>query len=110
MRCTWRKFGNVGLKRARERCFTVTPRWASPSTPSPAISRMSICVSLLNLWRGPRLTATTRAPFWFVYSRSRANSILLGFGDQPRCVGGQQQTLGHQILSRLFHFRDIGLL
>ena len=36
MRWTCRRFGIVGSRRTRDWCFTVEPRWASPSTPSPA--------------------------------------------------------------------------
>ena len=33
MRCTWRRFGVLGSRATRERCFTVAPECASPSTP-----------------------------------------------------------------------------
>src|SRR5688500_18013988 len=62
MRCTWRRFGSCGRQRLRDRCCTVAPAWASPSTPTPSTSRMASAFSLCRRWRGLRLTATTMAP------------------------------------------------
>src|SRR5689334_18558660 len=59
MRWTWRRLGWVGSWAMRERCWTVTPRWASPSTPRPARSRMPSWLTLLNRCVVSRLTATT---------------------------------------------------
>ena len=41
MRWTCRRLGMVGSRRTRDWCFTVEPKWASPSTPSPATRRMA---------------------------------------------------------------------
>jgi hypothetical protein len=49
----------VGLGRSlriRVRCFTVTPWWASSSTPKPARSRMHSCGGLLKARRALRPT------------------------------------------------------
>ena len=43
MRCTWRRFGAEGSRATRDRCCTVTPQWASPSTPSRARAVASGC-------------------------------------------------------------------
>lgn len=59
IRCTWRRLGCVGSRATRDRCCTVRPRWASPSTPSPASRWMTGWLGLLMLWSGPLLTATT---------------------------------------------------
>src|SRR4051794_17050415 len=61
IRCTWRRFGCVGSRATRERCFTVAPACASPSTPSPSSSRTTARVRLLNSCDGVAATATTSA-------------------------------------------------
>ncbi len=62
MRWTWRRFGCDGSPATRERCFTVVPICASPSTPSPTRRRMVATVGLLNVCEGLRCTAVTTAP------------------------------------------------
>jgi hypothetical protein len=59
-RCTWRRLGWFGSRRARDRCCTKVPAWASPSTPSPATRVIYSAGTLLNPWLSSRLTATTR--------------------------------------------------
>ena len=59
MRWTCRRLGIVGSRRTRDRCFTVEPKWASPSTPIPATKRMASHGRLLKPWTPLRATATT---------------------------------------------------
>ena len=58
---TWRRLGLVGSTTTRERCFTVFPKWASPSTPNPSIVRISETNFFENLWEASLATATTLA-------------------------------------------------
>ena len=58
-RCTWRRLGWAGSRATRERCFTVAPACASPSTPSPASRRMVSRFRLLKVWPVLTLTAVT---------------------------------------------------
>ena len=39
MRCTWRRLGCVGSRATRERCWTVSPAWASPGHAEPGDER-----------------------------------------------------------------------
>lgn len=41
MRWTCRKLGGIGMALRRERCWTSTPKWLSPSTPRPAMRVIS---------------------------------------------------------------------
>src|SRR5688572_17621728 len=59
MRWTCRRFGRLGSRATRERCFTVSPACASPSTPRPASKRIESAGFLLKLWVGLRWTART---------------------------------------------------
>ena len=52
----------VGSRATRERCLTVAPRCASPSTPSPASSRMLSVFGLVIVCVALRLTAVTTPP------------------------------------------------
>src|SRR6478609_2158142 len=85
MRWTWRRFGWLGSRATRERCFTVTPEWMSPSTPRPARRVMDSRLGLLKLYSPLLLTATTRgcpmAPLW--HGRARPVSPVF-----PGCDGG----------------------
>jgi hypothetical protein len=63
MRCTWRRFGWLGSRATRDRCCTVTPRCASPSTPRPASSWIRSRPGLLKACVRSALTAATRGPF-----------------------------------------------
>src|ERR1041385_7404929 len=59
MRCTCRRFGALPNLRIRERCLTVAPAWASPSTPCPANNVIRSSLGLLNVCFALRLTALT---------------------------------------------------
>ena len=48
------------VRATRERCFTVVPQWASPSTPRPASSLICDVVTLENECIELVLTAMTR--------------------------------------------------
>ncbi|MDP7305097.1 MAG: hypothetical protein QGG09_18460 [Pirellulaceae bacterium] len=52
-------FGWFGSRATRERCFTVLPKCASPSTPKPAKSLMLSQLGLLNVCVALMLTAVT---------------------------------------------------
>src|SRR4051812_48468798 len=62
MRCTCRRLGCVGSRATRERCCTVSPACASPSTPRPASRRTAPWFSLLKACIALRLTAVTVPP------------------------------------------------
>src|ERR1051325_6094680 len=59
IRCTCRRFGELPNLRIRERCLTVAPAWASPSTPCPANNVIRSSLGLLNVCFALRLTALT---------------------------------------------------
>src|SRR5262245_44560684 len=59
IRCTCRRLGWLGSRATRERCFTVTPICASPSTPNPASSRMFGCPGFVRVWDALLCTAST---------------------------------------------------
>src|SRR5687767_1025413 len=62
IRCTWRRLGWLGSRATRERCLTVAPECASPSTPRPARRRMDAPFGLVSVCAGLELTAVT-VPF-----------------------------------------------
>ena len=59
IRYTWRRLGSLGSRATRERCLIVSPKCASPSTPSPARSRMVSLFGLIRVCVALRLTAVT---------------------------------------------------
>src|SRR5207302_4839955 len=61
IRCTCRRFGALPNFRMRERCLTVAPACASPSTPCPASNVIRASWGLLNVCSALRLTAFTTA-------------------------------------------------
>src|SRR3954452_9846248 len=78
MRCTWRKLGCLGSRATRERCLTVEPRCASPSTPRPAMSRMLLSAGFEKPCVALRLTAATTAPIAW-------RPLILSAKDKGRC-------------------------
>src|ERR1043166_2911354 len=68
MRCTCRRFGELPNLRIRERCLTVAPACASPSTPCPANNVIRSSLGLLNVCFALRLTALT-TPGMYRYPR-----------------------------------------
>ena len=56
MRWTWRRFGWVGSRATRDRCCTVVPACASPSTPRPSTSRIVAQVPLASVCAELRCT------------------------------------------------------
>src|SRR4051794_8008290 len=99
MRWTWRKFGCVGSAATRERCLTVSPRWASPSTPNPAKSRISLCRGLPNVCLGLLLTASTRA--FSIAIRSALLTMAFGLIARPSFGLGQTRPAGKWQLARV---------
>src|SRR5918998_2832844 len=104
MRCTCLRFGRDGSCLTLERCFTVSPMWASPSTPSPARSRMLSSAGLPKVGSGLRATEVT---FAFTiprssrasgppeaYRPSRAGALPGGEGHDPEyhAKGGEEAT------------------
>ena len=71
MRWTCRRFGARGFRRARYRCRTNWPLWASPSTPCPIVTMMESREVLLNRCLASIATATTDP-------RRTGNSLSLG--------------------------------
>src|SRR5436309_10124365 len=59
MRCTCRRLGELPNFRMRDRCFTVSPACASPSTPYPARNWMLPSLGLVSVCVALRLTAFT---------------------------------------------------
>lgn len=58
IRCTCRRFCCIGFRATRDRCLTVTPACASPSTPRPSMRRRLCSVVLLNVCSSALATAT----------------------------------------------------
>ena len=56
------QIGLARVARHRERCLTVAPEWASPSTPRPASSRIMSPFGLIRVCPALRLTAVTTPP------------------------------------------------
>src|SRR5262249_14862823 len=81
--------GWVGSIATRERCWTFSPRCASPSTPSPATSRMLSWLALASVCVALRLTAVTTPPMNSLHSGENALHHLAGDVGQPHVAAAE---------------------
>src|SRR3954454_12885871 len=90
MRCTWRRFCVDGFRATRERCRTVVPACASPSTPTPSTRVIEAAAGLLNAcsaWRWTEATEAATAPSWPAESGDRdpgRSPVIRPAADRPR--------------------------